>query len=141
MARPEHRFSDRVAIVTGAGSGLGRATASLLAREGAAVGGLDIAGDAVEKTAAEIGEAGGTGRAYQVDVRDPAAVEDVIAQVAGDLGRPAIVVNAAGVGRFGHSHEFPPEDWERIVAINLSGTFFVCLSLYTHLTLPTIYSV
>lgn len=133
MARPEHRFNERVAIVTGAGSGLGRATALRLASEGASVGGLDVVGDAVEKTAAEIGEAGGSGRGYHVDVRDSAAVEDAVARAAADLGRPSVVVNAAGVGRFGHSHEFPPDDWERIVGINLTGTFYVCRASLAHL--------
>ena len=133
MARPEHRFTDRVAIVTGAGSGLGRAVAVLLASEGARVAGFDVAADAAEKAVAEIGEAGGTARAYPVDVRDAAAITAATTAAAADLGRPALVVNAAGVGRFGHSHEFPVDDWDRIVAINLSGTFFVCRAALPHL--------
>ncbi len=88
--------------MTGAGSGLGRATARQLASEGAPVACFDIAVDAAEKTAAEIGEHGGTGRAYRVDVSDPDSVATAMTGVAGDLGRPQVVVNSAGIGRFAH---------------------------------------
>jgi NAD(P)-dependent dehydrogenase (short-subunit alcohol dehydrogenase family) len=133
MSPREARFADRVAIVTGAGSGLGKATAIRLASEGAQVAVLDIVAEAAGKTVAEVTEAGGVGEAYTVDVRDASAVQRTIDAAAGALGRPRIVVNAAGVGWFGHSHEFPPEDWEQIVSINLSGTFFVCRAALTHL--------
>jgi len=133
MARPEHRFTERVAIVTGAGSGLGRAVALLLASEGARVAAFDVAADAAEKTVAEIDESGGNARAYVVDVRDAAAVTEAMTAAASELGRPELVVNAAGVGRFGHSHEFPVDEWDRIVSINLSGTFFVSRAALPHL--------
>ena len=123
MSPTDDRFADRIAIVTGAGSGLGRATALRLASEGAHVAGLDITSDAVGKTVAEIGEAGGTAHAYTVDVRDAHAVEAAVDEVAADLGRPEILVNSAGIGRFGHSHEFPLDEWDRIIAINLSSAF------------------
>src|SRR6478609_4332431 len=97
------QFDGRVAIVTGAGSGLGRATAKLLASEGAGVACLDIVTDAVEKTVGEIGEAGGNARAYTVDVSDPTSVRPAVQSAAKDLGRPSLVFNCAGIGRFSHS--------------------------------------
>ena len=127
------RFEGRVAIVTGAGSGLGRATARQLASEGAPVACFDIAVDAAEKTAAEIGEAGGTGRAYRVDVSDPDSVKAAMASAVADLGRAQVVVNSAGIGRFAHTHEVPFADWQRIIGVNLTGTFLVCQAALPHL--------
>jgi NAD(P)-dependent dehydrogenase (short-subunit alcohol dehydrogenase family) len=117
------RFADQTALVTGAGSGLGAATARRLASEGARVACLDLARDAAESTARE---AGGGSRAYGVDVSDAAAVREAVGAAARDLGRPTVVVNCAGIGRFYHSHEMPAADWQRIIGVNLTGTFFVC---------------
>ena len=127
------RFDGRVALVTGAGSGLGRATAKQLADEGAPVACLDIAGDAAEKTAAEIAEQSGSARAYTVDVSDPESVRSAVAAAAKDLGRPQMVFNCAGIGRFSHSHETPFEEWSKIIAVNLTGTFLVSQAAIPHL--------
>ena len=117
------RFAGRVAVVTGAGSGLGRATASMLANEGARVAVLDVAADAAEKVAAEVGERGGAARAYALDVREPAQVRAAVARVGEEVGPPDVLVNAAGIGGFAHSEEESFEQWSRIIAVNLTGTF------------------
>jgi NAD(P)-dependent dehydrogenase (short-subunit alcohol dehydrogenase family) len=127
------RFTDRVAVVTGAGSGLGRATAHRLADEGAHVAAVDLDGGAAEKTVAEIGERGTTARAYTTDVSDPDQVRSTVDSAAADLGRPEVLVNAAGIGSFAHTVEETYDRWSAILGVNLTGTFLMCQAALRHM--------
>lgn len=124
------RFAGRTAIVTGAGSGLGRAVAARIAAEGGKVACLDLAAGPAQETARD---AGGGARAYPTDVSDPAAVQAAIESAAHDLGRPSVVVTCAGIGKFAHTVDMPFADWSRIIAVNLTGTFLVARAALPHL--------
>ena len=127
------RFTDHVAVVTGAGSGLGRATAHRFGEEGAAVAAVDLDVDAAEKTTAEIGERGGSARAYRLDVTDPAGVKTTVDAVAADLGRPQVLVNSAGIGGFAHTVDETYERWSAILGVNLTGTFLMSQAALPHM--------
>ncbi len=127
------RFQGKVAVVTGAGSGLGRATAERIAAEGGRVACLDIAAEAAEETASGIRAAGGAARPYAVDVSDPASVRAAVSAAAAELGRPDVLVNCAGIGKFANSHEMPFEEWQRILAVNLTGSFLMAQACLPYL--------
>jgi NAD(P)-dependent dehydrogenase (short-subunit alcohol dehydrogenase family) len=127
------RFDDRVVVITGAASGIGKATALRFARDGATVACLDQNEIGAEATAREIHLASGLSAPFRCDVSDATAVETVIAQVAADLGPPSVCCNVAGIGKFARSEEQPVAEFERIVGVNLVGTFAVSRACLPHL--------
>jgi len=106
------------AIVTGGGSGIGRATSRRMAEEGAAVAVLDLDGDAAKKVAEEVGGVG-----YAVDVGDPDALRRVVDDAAAQLGGLSLLYNNAGTAAFGRLHEMEPAEWERVLRVNLTGVY------------------
>ena len=121
-------LQDHIAVVTGAGSGIGRAIAQGYAREGATVAALDIDGETAAKTAADICGAGGKAHALTLDVRDRDACREVAAKIAREVGAVSILVNDAGINRrnaFTADPEAVIKDWLDIMAVNLNGLFNV----------------
>jgi 2-hydroxycyclohexanecarboxyl-CoA dehydrogenase len=114
---------DRVAVVTGAASGMGLAIAQRLAVQGNRVGLLDLHGDAALEAARKLRENGSAAIAVAVDVTDRAAVDAALADVRARLGPVSIMVTAAGVDAFDSFTGMSVEAWERVLAINLTGTF------------------
>ena len=127
------RFADRVVYVTGAGSGIGRATARLFAAEGARVFAVDVNGDAVHETLAGIREAGYQADGGACDVTAPASVQASIAGAVGRFGGLHILVNAAGVGRALRLEEIDGVEWQRVLGVNLYGVFHTTKAAMPHL--------
>jgi NAD(P)-dependent dehydrogenase (short-subunit alcohol dehydrogenase family) len=109
-------------VITGAGSGIGRSTALLLARLGAKVYVTDVDAERADAVAGEIATAGGTAEARQLDVTDPDAVEELAASVFEAEGALDILHNNAGIGHAGPVEETMLEDWRRVIEVNLMGT-------------------
>jgi 2-hydroxycyclohexanecarboxyl-CoA dehydrogenase len=115
------RLKDRVAIVTGAGSGIGRAIALALAREGARVGVLDLNETGGQETVKEVEKEGGRARAWKADVTKKAQVEAVVAEAVRAWGTVHVLVNNAGWDKVEPFIQSAEETWDKVLAINLKG--------------------
>ena len=116
----------QVAIVTGAGRGIGHAIAAALAREGATVVLAARTRQQLAQTAAAIRESGGTALAIPTDVTQDAAVEAMVEQAIAELGRLDVLVTAAGVASFGPVVGTKPADWDGMLAVNLRAVMVTC---------------
>jgi NAD(P)-dependent dehydrogenase (short-subunit alcohol dehydrogenase family) len=120
-------FGSKLIVITGAGSGIGRATALRFAREGARLALADIDREACERTVTEACARGAAAATpYRVDVSDATAMEEFATAVLRDLGVPDIVVNNAGIGLAGSLLDTSLADWERLIGVNLWGVIHGC---------------
>jgi len=130
------RFQDKVALITAAASGIGRATADIMAQEGAVIVAVDNNEERLERTIGELREAGGRAHGKMCDALNAAQVDGTVASVAQEFGAIDILVNAVGgstiVSKPGADvDELSFADWQKLIDFNLSGTF-----LFTHAVVP-----
>jgi NAD(P)-dependent dehydrogenase (short-subunit alcohol dehydrogenase family) len=120
------RLENKACVVTGAGSGIGRAIAARFAAEGGRVLAVDIDGDTAASTADQIREAGGDGAAVQADISRAEDCERAAAEAVARFGRIDVLVANAGISAAGVLHETPASTWDRIFEINVRGTYLTC---------------
>lgn len=126
------RFSDRVALVTGAGSGIGRATAIRLASEGAAVFLADINPDGLAETVAALPESSRSS-SFKLDVTDSSACNNAVKACVEDFGKLDVLCNIAGIAICDNLTSITDDQWHRAMGINLDGVFFMCRAAMPHL--------
>ena len=119
-------LTGRYALVVGAGSGIGLQLSKALARQGANVALLDIVGESLASAAAQLAELGVDTYTHIVDVADPDSVREAVAAVHRRFGRIDILVNSAGVADSYNSEKLYDETWQKVMDINLNGTFYMC---------------
>ncbi|MGG1516107.1 SDR family NAD(P)-dependent oxidoreductase [Paenibacillus oryzisoli] len=127
------RLADKVTLITGAGSGIGQSSAYLFASEGAYVIVNDIQPEKGEETVVAIRAAGGKAIFLQADVTDPASVARMVEQAIAQCGRIDVLFNNAGISGVGALHEVEPEQWDRVMTVNIRGVYLPSKYVLPHM--------
>ena len=127
------RLKDRVAIVTGGGSGIGEGACIRLTEEGANIAVFDVDLNGAQNTAQEIEKAGGKAKAFKVDVSNSVEVEAAVNETLATFGKIDILVNNAGVSITSTIAKLPEETWDKVHSINLKGVFLCCKAVIPHM--------
>jgi len=128
-----HRFTDKVVVISGASAGIGRACAQRIASEGGTVVCLDVAEAPLAETAKLIQQHGDKVEAHRCDVSSSAQVKERIAITVQQHGKLDVLINVAGVIKLDHATNITDELWQKIINVNLSGTFYMCREALPHL--------
>lgn len=127
------RMDNKAVLVTGAGSGIGRASAVRLAEEGASLFLTDVNIEGLEETARHTRQIGAKTGTMRCDVSDESATKASVDACVRELGRIDVLCNIAGMQLWAKSHEVTRADWDRVLAVNLTGTFLMCRDAIPHL--------
>lgn len=127
------RFTDKVALLTGASSGIGRATAVRLAAEGAQVLGVDVNAEGLDSLAEEVAAAGGTIATLTASIAEHDECVAAVARAVEEFGRLDVLGNIAGVSRAAHFPELPEENYRQMFAVNVDGPYFLSQAALPHL--------
>jgi len=127
------RFENKVVLITGAASGIGRASAERIASEGGTLFLLDVDAAGLEETAKRCAELGADVATQICDVSSASEARAAVEAAVQRFGRLDSLCNIAGILHFHHTHELPLETWRRILSVNLDGTFFMCQAALPHL--------
>lgn len=127
------RLKNKVVLITGSGSGIGKSTALLFASEGAAVIVNDLSEKSGTETVSEIQKAGGVASFFQGDVTDPSSVSAMVDQIIQAYGRIDVLFNNAGISGVGLLHEIEPEAWDKVINVNIRGVFLTSKYVLPHM--------
>lgn len=128
-----NRFNEKVALITGAASGIGRASAQRIASEGGTIFGIDINSEGLAETESVIKDAGGKIQVANCDVTSRANCFEAVEAAVGAFGRLDVLANVAGIVKFSSVTNISEQDWRLVHAVNLDGPFFMCQAAIPHL--------